>query len=62
MLEVVSYRVRFSMRDKGIRTEVIPSQYVGLSSVASPNQQTSCVGGRKAGGGVGYLVSAACTK
>ena len=41
--EVVSYRVRFSMRNKGIRTEVIPSQYVGLSSVASPNQKTSHV-------------------
>ena len=41
--EVVSYHVRFSMRDKGIRTEVIPSEYVGLSSVAPPHQQTSHV-------------------
>ena len=41
--EVISYHVRFSMRDKGIRKEVIPSTYVGLSPVASPNQKTSHV-------------------
>ena len=41
--EVISYHVRFSIRDKGIRQEVIPSDYIGVSSVASPNQQTSHV-------------------
>ena len=41
--EVISYHVRFSLREKGVRQEVIPSNYVGLSSVASPQQKTSHV-------------------
>ena len=41
--EVLSHHVRFSLRDDGIRKEIIPSEYVGLSSIAAPHQESSHV-------------------
>ena len=41
--QMVSHHVRFSLRDKGIHQEVIPSTYLGLSIAAPPHQKTSYV-------------------
>ena len=41
--EVVSHHVRISLREKGVRQEVIPSDYVGLSAISPPKQQNAHV-------------------